>query len=159
MRQEVADLTQDVLRALFASGGKTLRAWDPARGDLPKFIRWVADRELITILRVARKNPWTEEPVEGSEMEAVPAVDDDPEAITESRETLRVIVERIRGTTSDLGRAVFDALVLDGRTPEDVGTLMGMSLDAVYAWRTRLGRLARQIRAELLSETPPRPDR
>jgi RNA polymerase sigma-70 factor (ECF subfamily) len=155
VRQEVEDLTQDVFRALFSSGGKALLAWDPERGTLPTFIRWVADREVITILRVARKNPWTEEPVAGGDFDDMPAPENDPEGTTQSREILRSIITRVRETTSDLGRAVFDMLVLDGRSPEDVCAAMDMSPEAVYAWRSRLGRLARQIRAELQSETPP----
>jgi RNA polymerase sigma factor (sigma-70 family) len=154
VRQEVEDLTQDVLRALFKGRGKALLAWDPERGDLAKFIRWIADRELITILRVAKKNPWTEEPVEGETMEALADAEDDPATIAESREILQAVTSRIRSTTSELGRVMFDLLVLDGRSPEDVGTLMNMTPEAVYAWRSRLGRLARDIRAELQSEIP-----
>lgn len=152
VRQEVEDLTQAVFVSLFASGGRTLLLWDPERGTLQTFVRWVAEREIASILRTRKQNPWTEDPTLDESLDQRPGSEIDPEVVAGSRELLASIVERLRGRISGKGQALFDLLILDGRSTEDVSSLMNMSPDAVYAWRSRLGRLAREIAAELVSE-------
>src|SRR4029079_10688887 len=57
VRQEVADLTQAVLAALFSDRGRTLAAWDPDRSPLNAFVGLVAEREIASMLRTRRQNP------------------------------------------------------------------------------------------------------
>lgn len=49
--------------SLFTDQGRALRAWDPARGlSLENFVGFVAERQIASILRTAKRSPWTEDP-------------------------------------------------------------------------------------------------
>lgn len=154
LRQEVEDLTQSVFLSLFANGGQALRRWDPARGlSLPGFVGMLADHEIASILRSRRRSPWTEDPTEDEELDDGARADGGPEVATLSRETLRTLVDRLRDKLSDRGLELFYLLFVEERSTEEVCAIAGLTPDAVYAWRSRLGRLTRQIAAELMSET------
>jgi RNA polymerase sigma factor (sigma-70 family) len=150
--QEVEDLTQAVFLSFFADDGRVLRTWDPARGGLDTFVRVVAEREVSSILRTRSRNPWTEEPTGADQLERQVSVGADIEAVLGSHELLATIVQRVRARVSERGREVFDLLLVDGRSVDEVGALMEMTPDAIYAWRSRLARIAREIAAEVLSE-------
>lgn len=47
---------------------------------------------------------------------------------------------------------MFELLVIEVRSVEDVCAITNLTPDAVYAWRSRLARMAREIAEELLSE-------
>ena len=71
VRQEVEDLTQEVFLALFAQSGKILRTWEADRGlTLEKFVGLVAERQVISILRTQKRNPWKEDPTLAEDLEA-----------------------------------------------------------------------------------------
>ncbi len=150
--QEVEDLTQAVFVSFFADDGRVLRTWDPARGGLDTFVRVVAEREVSSILRTRSRNPWTEEPTRGEQLELQASVGADVESVLGSHELLATILQKVRASVSERGREVFDLLLVDGRSVDEVGTLMDMTPEAIYAWRSRLARLAREIAAEALSE-------
>jgi RNA polymerase sigma-70 factor (ECF subfamily) len=153
-RQEVEDLTQSVFLALFANGGAALRRWDPARGmALPGYVGLLADHEIASILRSRRRNPWTEDPTdEEDDLAGDAPAPAGPEVETLSREALRVVVEGMREKLSERGLELFYLLFVEERPTEEICALTGMSADAIYAWRSRLAKLARQIAAEILSE-------
>lgn len=158
VRQEVEDLTQSVFVALFSGDGRALRQWDPSRGlDFPGFVGLLATREVASILRSRRQSPWTEDPTDDELLELDPDGASGPEVETGARETLRAILTGLRERLTDRGLEMFQLLLVDGRSAEDVCVLMSMSPDAVYAWRSRLGRMAREIAAEISSEKPPWP--
>ena len=150
--QEVEDFTQAVFAALFANRGRVLLQWDPERGKLDTFVRLVAEREVLSILRTRSRSPWTEEPIANESLDLQPGRELDPEVMAQSREFAASLLERLRARISDRGRELFELLLIDGRSVEDVGFLLNMTPDAVYAWRSRLGRLAREIAVELSSE-------
>ena len=88
-RQEVEDVTQTVLLALFADRGRVLLQWDPARGlELEGFVSLLAKRETVSLLRSRRRSPWTEDPTlhEDLDRNAVPRMG--PESETISRDML-----------------------------------------------------------------------
>lgn len=158
VRQEVEDLTQQVFLALFADDARALRQWDPARGlSLPNFVGLLAEREVITIVRSRRKNPWTEEPTEHDELDRGPDSDRGPERIAASRETLAAVLGRLRERLNERGHDLFRWLVVEGRAVEEVCSMTGMTPDAVYAWRTRFARLVREIAEDLASDPAPGP--
>ncbi|HSP78025.1 MAG TPA: sigma-70 family RNA polymerase sigma factor [Myxococcaceae bacterium] len=157
IRQEVADLTQEVFVALFAEGGKALRAWDARRGlSLPNFVGFVAERQVASILRTARRSPWTEDPTLLESLDA-PSEDPSVELRLASQQMLEALLERLREELSPLGLSLFQQLYLQQRSVAEVCLQMGMSRDAVYAWQSRLGRLSRRLGAELLSDPPSTP--
>jgi len=155
VRQEVEDLTQSVFLVLFANDGQALRKWDPARGaSLESFVGLLADHEIASILRSRRRGPWTEDPTEDDDLaEGAPPGDLGPEIETLNREALRAIVDRLRERLSERGLELFFLLFVEERATEEVCADTGLTPDAVYAWRSRIGKLVRQIAAELVSES------
>ena len=152
VRQEVEDLTQEIFLCLFADGGRVLRSWQPERGlSLLNFVGLVAERQTASILRNGKRSPWTDDPSLPEELDA-PARESGPEEVAASREQLKLLLRRLTEELSPLGRHLFDLLFLRELPLEEVVQQTAMSPDAVYAWRSRLRRLARQLLAET-SET------
>ena len=153
VRQEVADMTQGVFLALFERNARILRSWDPNRGSsLRNFVGLVAERHVFSRLRSAKTCPWTEEPVPPESLEGA-AEQELPEAKVASRELCAAIADRLIPELTPLGLQVFHMLFIEHRELADVCRELRMSADAVYAWRSRLGRRARGIARELMSET------
>lgn len=153
IRQEVEDLTQEIFLVLFADDGKVLRSWQPERGlSLVNFVGLVAERQTASILRSGKRSPWKEDPTLPEDLEQI-SRESNPEEITASREQLKLLLHRLTEELSPLGRHLFDLLFLRELPFEEVTRQTGMSPDAVYAWRSRLRRLARRLLDEM-SENP-----
>ncbi len=152
VRQEVEDLSQEVFLTLFTESGKVLLDWQPERGlSLENFVGLVAERRSASIMRSGKRSPWKEDPTLTEELDEQD--DTNPEAETASRMTLRNLLHRLTEELSPLGRRLFELLFLQDLSVAEVGRQTGMSADAIYAWRSRLRRLANKIRQEM-SETP-----
>lgn len=155
VRQEVEDLTQEIFLSLFAKGGRVLRGWDGERGlSLENFVGLVSERHVVSFLRSARRNPWREEPESPGVLDA-PTREPGPEEAAVSREQLRFLLDRLRETLSPLGRRLFELLFVQELSVEDAMETSGLSADAVYAWRSRLRRLARHLMAEVSGTEEP----
>jgi len=159
LRQDIEDLVQEVFTNLLADRGRLLRAWDPARGmSLPNFIGLLTENQVRSILRSGRRSPWSEEATEGGSIERWAGTSDSPHARVSSREVLAKIVERMKAELTPAGIQMFQLLVVEEQSVEDVCQRTGTTADAVYAWRSRLGKLARKIRDEILGDAPPSED-
>jgi len=159
IRQETEDLVQEVLLVLFADSARALRQWDPARGmSLANFVGLVAEREVISILRSKRRSPWTEEPVLDAELEKPHDEQPSTERLFEDREALEALLAAIHARLGDRGMLLFQWLVVEGRPVEDICAALGMTPDAVYAWKSRLAKLVREVAKDLASDQdlPPR---
>jgi hypothetical protein len=66
---------------------------------------------------------------------------------------LRLLLDRLREELSPLGWRLFDLLFIRELSLPEVKAESGLSDDAVYAWRSRLRRLAQRLLAEM-SGTP-----
>ncbi len=151
--QEVEDLTQEVFVALFDDDGKALRAWSPDRGlSLANFVGLVAERQVASILRTGRRSPWTEDPTESAALDFSAGATEGDEARIGSRQLFAAVVERLRTELSPKGLQLFYMVIVDEAPIESVCTQMQMQPDAVYTWRSRLGKLARRIAAEIQGE-------
>lgn len=152
-RQDVDDFSQDVLLHLLSDGGKILRLWDPARGrSLPSFVRLIARHRISRILQGHRGNPWSDEPTELGDLDALmPEVSQEQRKI-ESREELRGLLERLRGHLNERGLLLFEMIWVEQRPIAAVCEAMGMSRGAVDAWVSRTRKLARQLAAAPASE-------
>ena len=149
IRQEVEDLTQEIFLVLFADGGKVLRSWQPERGlSLINFVGLVAERQTASILRSGKRNPWKEDPTLPEDFDQA-ATESGPEEVTASREQLELLLHRLTEELSPLGRHLFDLLFLRELPIEEVIRQTGMTPDAVYAWRSRLRRLAARLLHEM----------
>lgn len=155
MRQEVEDLAQEVFVALFAEDGKVLKAWDPARGlTLASFCGLIAEREAASILRSGRRSPWTEAATELDDLEKQLAEVPDVEVRVSSRQQLARLIDRLREALSPRGLELFHRLVIDDESVESVCASTGMTADAVYAWKSRIGRVVRKLAAEIAASEP-----
>jgi RNA polymerase sigma-70 factor, ECF subfamily len=152
LRQELKDLVQQVFVALFDDGGRILASWDATRGlSLENFVGLVAERQVLSILRSGRRNPWREDPTLIEELDAV-SEEPGPEEAALSRDALERLLSRLREALSPMGWQLFDLLYLQERSVDEVERMTGLSADAVYAWRSRLRRLARSVLSEPMSE-------
>ncbi len=149
VRQEVEDLTQEIFLSLFANGGRVLRRWQRERGlSLHNFVGLVSERLVASALRSGKRNPWKEEPTPTENLDAA-ALDNGPEEVTASREELRLLLDGLREQLSPLGRQLFELLFVQELSVPETMAASGLSADAIYAWRSRLRRLARELLAEL----------
>jgi RNA polymerase sigma-70 factor (ECF subfamily) len=155
VRQETLDLSQHVFLTLFADGGRFLLAWDPDRGaSLENYVGLAAEREIASILRSRRRNPWSDDPTEAEILEAAVEPRPGPEREVLSRDLLRRVLDRLESRLSPRGREMFQWIVLDGLPVEEVCARGQLTPEAVYAWRSRLGKQVREIAAELRSDPP-----
>jgi RNA polymerase sigma-70 factor (ECF subfamily) len=154
--QELEDLTQEVLLCLFENAGKRLRAWSREPGTLEGFVGIVAEREVASIMRSGRRSPWRDDPSSDEEVELRQEPRESDAARIQSREFLERLLDRMRERLSPQGLAMFYALFAEEKSVETVCAEMKMSAEAVYAWRSRLGRLARNL-AEEIEKEPARP--
>lgn len=155
VRQEVEDLAQEVFAALFEQDGRVLRAWDSARGlSLASFCGLVAEREAASILRSGRRSPWSEEATAAEDLERGVDAAPDAELRFSSREQLELLVERLWEELSPRGLEMFQRLIVDEETVEAVCASTGMTPDAVYAWKSRVSKLARKMAAEIVASEP-----
>lgn len=155
IRQDIEDFVQEVFVAMLADRGRPLRAWDPARGmSFPNFVGMLAEHEVASILRSGRRSPWTEEATKSESMDHWAGATESHDARVSSRELLARIIERLRAELTPAGFEIFQLLIVEDRTVEDVCNRTGLSSDAIYAWRSRLGKRAREMRRELLGDVP-----
>ncbi|MEA2559443.1 MAG: polymerase sigma-70 factor, subfamily [Acidobacteriota bacterium] len=155
VRQEVEDLSQEVFLSLFSRSGHILRSWQAERGlSLENFVGLIAERQVVSFLRSSKRNPWKEDPTAAEDLDAT-APDRGPEEATANREQLSLLLERLREKLSPLGHQLFVFLFVQEMTVPETMAASGLSADAVYAWRSRLRRLAQQLLAELSGKPSP----
>jgi len=155
VRQEVEDFTQDIFLSLFARDAHVLRSWRAERGlSLENFVGLVSERQVVSFLRSGKRNPWKDEPSPMEDLEGE-ALEQGPEETTASREQLRLLLERMRERLSPQGRHLFELLIVQELSLQETMAASGLSADAVYAWRSRLRRLAQKLLAELSGNAAP----
>ena len=148
-------MVQEVFAALFANDARVLRAWDPKRGSsVANFVGLVAEREVGMILRTGRRSPWTEDPTEDIALAQVAGDDARGELSMLSRDLVQALLARLRTELHPRGLELFQLLIVDEKPIAEIAEATQLSAEALYAWRSRLLRLARQIAAEL-SAVPP----
>lgn len=153
LRQEVEDLSQEVFLSLFSRDARVLRGWQAERGlSIENFVGLVSERLVVSSLRSGKRNPWKEDSSLLEDFDRV-AGESGPEEVTASREQLRLLLDRLREELSPLGWRLFDLLFVREMSLPEVKAESGLSDDAVYAWRSRLRRLAQRLLAEM-SGTP-----
>lgn len=155
-RQEMSDFVQEVFASLFENEGRLLRAWDAERGlSLANFVGLIAERESISLLRSGKRSPWTEEATDAdalaSSMDPVSAAD----VHIDSRELLLRIAERVQLELSPRGLEVFHRLFVLEEEVETICQALAMTPGAVYAWRSRIGKLVKTMAAELSADVIP----
>ncbi|MEM9056792.1 MAG: hypothetical protein AAGD86_04905 [Pseudomonadota bacterium] len=149
LRQDVKDLTQDIFLHLLENNGRVLAAWEPERGmSLDNYVGLIAERRTVSHLRSGRSNPWRES---GSldDVDEPKAGGEDLSAVMMTQDMLQTLLERMREALSPLGWRLFELLYIAEKSVDEVQAETAMSADAIYAWRSRLRKLARRCHEEL----------
>jgi RNA polymerase sigma-70 factor (ECF subfamily) len=153
---DVEDITQSVLLRLFTDGGRTLKAWNPARGrKLESFVALLAQRRTVSVLRSRRQSHSVEDPMPAEDLDQNAVEANGPESRTISRDMLAALVEAVRARSSARGAQVFKLLYLEGMETEDVCAATGLNAAAVYQWKHRLRQLLDEVAAELGARRQP----
>lgn len=143
----VRDLTQDVFVDLFARDARVLRAWDPARGaSLENYVGLVAERR--TARRLERRRYEQSPTADPEDLAARVSSEASPEQAAMARSVWHELLERLEASLSPLGWQVFVLLFVEQKTVVEVGRETGLGRDAIYAWRSRLRKLARSLDPE-----------
>ena len=141
---DLDDLVQDAWAALFDRRARALRAWDPARGlDLRGFVGMFAARTTAMRLRTRKRCPWTEDPTASDVLVELCGT---ASGIADTLDA-RSLLAQIRARLGTQGRRYFQLLFIDDHPVEVAAAAAGTSRDALYAWRARLARLARELAA------------
>lgn len=149
------DLVQDIFRILLEDDGRVLRSWSSDGGaSLEGFVGLVAERKVASILASGRRSGHAEDPQDPADFEAGVDEAPDPEVGAGDREVLGQVLDAVRSEASPKGFAIFRELVVEERSVEEVGARFGLERDAVYAWRSRLKKLARAAAQRILSDGP-----
>jgi len=143
---QVADRVQDIFSALFEDRGRVLRSWEPDRGlSLENFVGLFAERRTISALRGQTV------PLQESETDLEEVSDEGEgssffiESSLVTKELLVELLERLRLELSALGMQIFHLIYVEEKSVEEVMACTGMSVDAIYAWRSRLKRLVSKL--------------
>ncbi len=151
--QEVEEMVQQVFVTLFEKQGAALRAWHPERGlSLDNWVGLIAEQQVLALLRTRKRNPWTEEPTVTEELDQT-SLEPSPERAALSRDVLDNLLDRMRERLSPLGWRLFCLLYLQDEDVAAAARSSGLTTTAVYGWRSRLRRLALELREVCLSET------
>lgn len=152
IRQEVLDLTQQVFVHLFENGGHALRQWDPERGlSLRNYVGLIAEHQAAALFRSQRKNPWRADAVDPSTLDHASTAQN-PEETLASKEIVARVFTASTDALNDFGRYIFDLVFVQGLSVEEVCARTELSPGAVYAWRSRLGRLVESLAAKIASD-------
>jgi DNA-directed RNA polymerase specialized sigma24 family protein len=151
----VLDLMQETFVMLLEDDARVLRAWRPAGGlSLENFVGLVAEREAISLLRSGRRSAWAECPTDEIWLHAALPADDRAQGAIADRELIGILLDRLQTALSPRGYAIFEALFLDERAPEDVMRTFGLSRTALYSVRSRARKLALELGGELRGSAP-----
>lgn len=155
LRDEAADIVQDVMVLLFHADGRVLRTWDPHRGmQLRSFISLIVRRNIFRTFRGFRGNPWVSDPAAAEEVAAYldDGISQRSTLFSDIEYWLQLyqILDKLEGELSERDWRLFNKLFVEQHAPADVGDEEGMQENAVHQW---MSRLKQRIRAMFPSLT------
>jgi len=142
---EVEDLTQEVFATLFAADAKLLRKWEPERGlSLRNFVGLLTQHRVAELLRGKLLPMRSETSLDESQLRvAQPDPAQDGEGLFTSQDVLKRLLTHLEATLSVRGLELFERLYVKNETVAQICEDTGMSAEAVYKWRSRLAKAAR----------------
>jgi len=148
-RSRMLDLVQEVLVVLFERDARVLNSWNPSRGlSLNNFVGLVAEREVSSVASSARRSAWAESVVDDNLLEVSDCVDSF-EGEVSSRDEFLKIWQRLKQELSPRALAIFDALLVQERSIEEVCESFDTTPNALYVFRTRIRERVKHIRQSL----------
>jgi len=149
IRRDIEDHCQDVYAHLFADDAKILRRYDDSHGlSLRNYVGLVAQRRVISSLRSSKNNPWRESTSLDNDALLI-CGGGSPERDVSGQSTLDALFEKLRATLTPLAWRLFQLLYVHELSVSEVVQETGLSSDAVYAWRSRLRKAARDAKQTL----------
>jgi RNA polymerase sigma-70 factor (ECF subfamily) len=103
---------------------------------------------VFSIFRSGKRRPWSDDIDLLAEPDAIEADAKNPETRVASMEVLDKILDRLRAELTPKGFDLFKRLYVEEQPVETVCADLGMTADAVYAWRSRLSKVVRRIAAQ-----------
>jgi RNA polymerase sigma-70 factor (ECF subfamily) len=150
LRQDLRDMVQEVFLALLDDDARALRAWQPGRGlSLENFIGLLAERQVASIFRTDRRNPWIDTPTDAAMIEAHAGGSHGDLAMIASRDLLRSVVDRLREELTPTMLHLFYCIWVNDLGISAICEQTGMRREAVYMARARIAKRARAIAEEL----------
>jgi RNA polymerase sigma-70 factor (ECF subfamily) len=150
-RQEVEDLVQEVFELLLSDGGRRLLAWNPELGSAATFFGLIAERCVLNVLANRKKSPWTEEPEEQESLAHKQGAAGGLEERVMSIELLRGLGRLLLETLGERDQRLFELVYIERADDEAVRSELGLTRDALYQARHRLGLRVRKLLAEIES--------
>jgi RNA polymerase sigma-70 factor (ECF subfamily) len=144
---EVDDLVAGVFERLLRGDWRVLRAFDPTRGTLPAYVSGVAWNHVLGVFQARCRDPFAEVPMVDDELEARTLAVVDHEQQSWARRELDEFHAFLCERLDERGLMLFHMLEVDGRSVVEVCEHTQMSRDALYQWRARFRRIAREWRA------------
>ena len=148
-RRDVDDLCQVTWMALLMNGGRLARKWSLKKGlSFENYAGLKAEHLTKDFVRRKREVLWREdEPCTSLE----PWLDSShaPDRVIETRDFIMKVVEVLQSELSEPAREVCWLLFVERCEVDEVCVKMKMKPDAVYAWRSRLGRRIEEIAATM----------
>jgi RNA polymerase sigma-70 factor, ECF subfamily len=142
IRQEVADLTQEVFIGLFAAQGRVLRAWSPDGGaPLEAFISLIAYRKAVSLLRSRRRSPLGTQSEDPTALEAAQAPSSSADVTLVAKADVERIADTLRARLSAKGWEMFYGLYVLEETVPELAERTGESVSNIYQWRSRIKKL------------------
>jgi RNA polymerase sigma factor (sigma-70 family) len=149
-RQDLVDLIHDVLEKLFKEDGALLRSWDPALGPLAAYVGSIAENLAKSKLRKRREELSISV---DDEQEPAPQSSQDPHGQVEARELYRAILDGMRARlTTPWQEQMFQMIVIDALSVDEICGKTGMKPDAVHQARTRFRKLGEDVRDRVMSD-------
>ena len=166
LRPEIEDSCQEIMAQLFMDGGRLLLAWQPERGlTLGAFVGLIAQRQVLSLLRSRRRSPFSAEPTDPMLLDADASgrTSGNAQAGSEARELLQLVAHRLEERLSPAGLEMFYRLYVWDQSPDEVSQETGLSVEAIWQWRSRIRKAAIEVQRELSVEAgvgaSPRPEK
>ena len=148
LQEDVDDVVQQVLMALFANGARLLRRFDPSRASLATFLRQVTRSRTVDHIRRRAQRPWEEPSTACDVLErmagAVPGPDVE-ERLAE-RQTIAQAFASVADVVNPIGANLLEPLFVEEWDADTLAAETGLTRGAVNKWRSRL---RQRLRGEL----------
>jgi RNA polymerase sigma factor (sigma-70 family) len=148
-RRDVDDLCQVTWIALLMNGGRLARKWSSTKGmSFENYAGFKAEHLAKDFVRRKKEVLWRDdEPCASLE----PRLDSSrtPDRVVETSDFMQKVLGVLHAELSGSAREIFWLLFVERCDVDEVCVKMKMKPDAVYAWRSRLGRRIEEIAATM----------
>ena len=148
---DASDLTQDVMRAVAASAQRL--EYDPQRGSFRGWLYRVACSKFSDFLQTRNRHcQGTGETAVIAVLNEQPAPDEEQWEEEYQQHLFAWAADRVRSEFEETTWQAFRQTAVEGRSPKDTATALGISVGAVYIAKSRVLSRLREVIQEVLAE-------